>query len=272
MKTAFIVLCSPEKLSQYRVLYESILKHVPNVTPILYYGGTDNRLIRGFGSALIEDISLWVAASHYKEDWYKYCSLRAKAILHAFSLGYEKVVLLGADTEFFSAPYHLTNFNTNVLLTMYTDVPYPDETLYPNNIQTIEVGQIQADCIGFRNAPEVIEYLKWLDTKLEKYMEIKEPYYKIYLDQGWFSTVFSMINDFKIIKHKGYNVGFYNMHNKGLYRACDDSWRMIDNSPLVLFHYSGFEKGKEENISKHQNRYKAEGELLEFLRNYGKRI
>lgn len=45
---------------------------------------------------------------------------------------------------------------------------------------------------------------------------------------------------------------------------------MSDNSPLVLFHYTGFEK--EKYIYKHQNRYKAEGEILEFLREYSRKI
>lgn len=267
MKTCYISVFSPERKRQHDVLYTSIKTYIPNVdilayTPVNYTPRANETLI---------DISQWLSQSPYTDNWYTYTYLRPKAILDAFKRGYEAVILLGADTEFFSQPREDLLDNKDAFVTMYTYEPYPDEILYPNNIQTIEVGQINADYIGFRKTEKVISWLTWLDKQMSKYIVINKPYNKIYLDQGWFSTCFSFLDKVEIIRELGYNVANYNLHNRGLQKL-NNKWIMKDGSPLVLFHYAGFEKGKEENISKHQDRYKAEGDLLEFLREYGNKI
>lgn len=261
MKTCYICVCSPERLNQYKVLYTSLKKFKGEEDDILLYLG--GKAPSWLDSSEVIDISPWVEKSIYSENWYTYTSLRPKALLDTFSKGYERVILLGSDTEFFYPP--LFKFEGDAYVTLYTFEPYPDETAYPNNWQTIEVGQINADLIGFCSTLETITFLQWLDTILSKHIVLNG---KIYLDQGWFSLMFSFLPNVTIDRYLGYNVGNYNMHNRGMHKDNKGVWRMKDNSPLVLFHYAGIEKGKEETISKHQNRYKAEGPLLQFLKDY----
>jgi hypothetical protein len=61
------------------------------------------------------------------------------------------------------------------------------------------------------------------------------------------------------------------MYLRGLHSK-DFKWLMSDGSPLVLFHYAGFEEGREEFISRHQQRYKASGEILDFLKDYTRKL
>ena len=272
--TAFISVSSPERLEQYKVLHKSISRYTKGrVDQFLYYGG--EQVPEHYQGTSVTE---WVKKSPYTNDWYKYCHIRPRCILDAFKKGYRTVILLGTDTEFFDTPWEILTFANDyrpgladeAFVTMYTYHPYPDDDeKYPNDWHTVDVGQILADCIGFRNTPTVIKFLEWLDKTLETKLVFKN---KVMLDQGWMSCVFSYVDRVKICRHWGYNVGNYNMFLRGLNRTNQAEWKMGDGDPLVLFHYAGFEKGREAQISKHQNRYKASGDILEFLENYTRKL
>lgn len=277
MKTAIVVVSSPERLNQFDVLNKSIQKYVSeNVDVLLYYGGEESIGPKGWG---IINFNHHVKNSIYKNDLYTYCSLRPKAVLDAFERGYDAVWLLGADTEFFASPRALYTVleDNDMFVTMYTHESYGQEDdLYPNDYDTFMVGQINADLVGFRKSDQVIKFLKWLDKRVETKAVYRG---RDFVDQVWMSMCFSFVDKVAVIRELGYNVGNYNMHNRymnpSLSRGDPNKptyWSMADCSPLVLFHYAGLEKGKEEFVSKHQNRYKADGFLLEFLKNYTSKL
>ncbi len=265
--TAFISVCSPERLSQFKVLADSIKKHCPEVDLLLYYGGPVPETFTGF------DITPWLNQTPYTNNWYRYCSVRAKAVLDAFDRGYERVVLLGADTELFAYPHELLmRYNSpepDMFVTMYTDSPYQgDQGPYPNDYHTFEVGQIQADCVAFSNNEQCRKFLAWLDSKPMVINDRGRD--KIMLDQGWMSLCFSFLKNVHIIRHSGYNVGNYNMFQREM-RKHGETWVLRKDQPLVLFHYAGLEKNNEHLVSKHQNRYRATGDILDFLKDYTRR-
>jgi len=263
-KTCCIAVASDEYLNKYRILQTSIQKHLSNIDSILYYTGITYQ----HGIDNVEYVSHWLNNTIYTNELYKHCSIRPQAVLDAFSKGYEKVILIGADTEWFAYPKECVEaLDTNeCFVTMYTHEPYPDEHLYGNNIQVVFNGQINADCIAFKNTPKVIKWLEWVDKQTKNYCKVKDIEF---VDQLWFSTCFSMLDNVYICRHLGYNVASYNAVNRG----CDFiNKKMKDQSPLVLYHYDGLEKGKEELVSKHQNRYKATNDWFQFLKHYNDRL
>lgn len=261
--TALICVCSPEYLNQYRVLYKSIKVHVPDVSTVLYYGGEDTPTDVGE----VVNVSSWVKESAYTDPLYTYCSMRPRAILDAFNK-FDRIILLGADTEFFSYPSECFTAH-EAFVTMYIHEPYRgDQTLYGNNLQVLENGQINADLIGFRKTSKVLQFVEWVYEQTKTQCKIGE---KEYVDQVWFSMIFSFLDTVNIIRHPGYNVAHYNMYQRGL-QITESKHQMSNGQPLVLFHYAGFVKGQEETISKHQNRYRAEGDILKFLKTYGEKI
>ncbi len=266
--TVIICLCSPERLNQYKVLYRSIKKYIGDeVDTLLYYGGEDEV---EFPST---NISEWVARSPYKHAWYTYCYLRPRAIKDAFSKGYKQVILCGADTEFFARPSEVLGTEESPLedmwVTMYTYHPYPDDRAEPTDFQIYDVGQIQADFVGFRNTPSTRKFLEWLDKRLSTDIEVnRHGRNKIMLDQAWMSMCFSYVENVRVIRHWGYNVGNYNMYPRGF----DGVRTMANGDGLVLFHYAGFPEGREHIISTHQQRYTASGKQLDFLKDYTRKL
>lgn len=262
--TVFICVASQAYLPQYRVLHKSIQTYSPAVDTLLYYTGTNTPDLP------FKSISHW-PTNYPNNALYRHCEYRPKAILDAFNMGYERVVLLGADTEFFSYPDECFRAfkEHDAFVTMYIHEPYEgDQSLYGNNLQVLENGQINADLIGFKKNDKTIAFLQWVSDQVSKYAVING---KEFVDQVWLSMCFSFLDNVKVIRHLGYNVAHYNLFQRGMHLV-NDKWTFKDGSNLVLFHYSGHQKELEEKLSKHQNRHSAAGELLEFLRFYSSRI
>ena len=269
MKTAFICVCSEKYLPNYKILYQSFVKSIgDDADIILYYGGHTNPTDIG----MVINFSETINKTGYSNELYKYCAARPTAILNAFEQGYDNVVLMGADTEFFSYPYEVFSSlqDNDAFVTMYIHEPYEgDQNLFGNNLQVLENGQINADFIGFRKNKQTIKFIKWVEEQTATKCTING---KEYVDQVFFSMAFSFLEHVKVIRHQGYNVAHYNMFQRGMRKLLNGNWSLMNYQPLVLFHYAGLVKGQEEKISRHQNRYKAEGDILEFLKQYTSKL
>lgn len=261
-QVCFITVCSPKYLNHYKILYKSIKKHIPEADTLLYYGGTEP------GDFHWLNIAKWIETLNYNTDWERYCAVRATCVLDAMNLGYEKVILLGADTEFFDHPTELLKLldTQNLVMSPYTREPLgnnPKE--FPHDGQILEVGQMNADMIGLRNTPATIKFLEWLDKSLKTNINYHN---RLVLDQYWWNYAFSLLDLTIVLRTLGYNVQ-YNAINDMI--KFNEKWHMKDGSPLVLFHYAGFD-GDPVNMSRHQNRYVATGEMINFYKSYGERI
>jgi hypothetical protein len=262
MRVATVVVASSAFLPHYKVLYQSIRKYIPEATTLLYYGGEDNPTDVG------DVVSVKDWTRHYDDDWSDYCSLRPRAIMDAFSKGYDKVILLGADTEFFCCPTELISELTNntVVFTPYTLEPLGNEiNLYPHDGQILAVGQMNADCIGFRNSKDTVNFLIWMDKVLETGIKYDN---RLVLDQYYWNYAFSLLDNVKVLRHRGYNVQYIRANEM---RDDVGYWQMKDGSSLVLFHYAGY-NGNNSKMSKHQTRYTAIPIIEKFYEEYGRKL
>jgi len=93
-----------------------------------------------------------------------------------------------------------------------------------------------------------LKFLEWwsIQTKHDCYME-KMP--GLFTDQKWFDLA-TVNYDFKIEKNLGMNVAYWNLHERNLNLREDKYY--IEESPLVFFHFSGFNIENPHLLSKHQ--------------------
>lgn len=208
--------------------------------------------------------------SNYKDIMQCICSIRPKAVLRAFKEGYETVIFLGADMEFFTEPTELFTLisSYNAIVTPHITNPLPNDGKFPNNESIAKTGHINSDLVVWKNCPEIVEFLKWQAKEMEtKCISSNE----IFLDQTWLNFLPFFVKDVYILLNPGYNVAYWCYNQRGLHFK-NNKWLMSNNDPLVCFQYSGFDLNNSEIISKYQNRYRAEGDFLEFLKDYAKRI
>jgi hypothetical protein len=258
--TAFICICSEEYLGYYKVLYESIKKYCPQVTPILYFIG-QNPPYDKFNRCI--DITRWYENCNPSYDKLtKICSLRAKVVLNAFKRGYEKVIFTGAKVEFFDYPYKLIDPLSVIqnpfkaVVTPHILEPLPEDDLFPSNAAVSFTGHISTDVVSFLNCDEIRKFLTWQDEIMKTKCSTTA---QTYLDQSWLNFLPFFVDDVKILRDPAYNIAYWNYKQRDL-----------DN--IVCFQYSGLDLDNPKSISTHQNRYQAEGYFLNFLEHYAKRV
>jgi len=281
-RSAFICICTAEYLNHYIELYKSLQEHAPGEKQILYYikaKKTIDEIKEEHGFDEIVDLtSEFYTCNPSYNILERICSLRARVVLDAFEKGYTNVVFLGAKVEFFSSPHHLIS-PLNAFIAPYKAVvtphilePLPDDGKFPSNASVSFTGHISTDVVAFRNDPEIIKFLQWQDEIMKTQCKTTN---NTYLDQSWLNFLPFFVNNVYILRHPGYNVAYWCYKQRNMEKCMDGRW-MVSNKDerdfLTCFQYSGLDLNNPENISTHQNRYKAEGDFLEFLKDYAKRV
>lgn len=207
---------------------------------------------------------------------------RPNMVLHALREGYEYVVLLGADTELYSQiPLEILKDFSVALVPHYLQ-PQPNDGLAPCTQDMARVGIANSDCQLVRNTPDAWKAYHWLSTICEQHCFI-DPGIGICNEQHWLSMLPILFDGCTFWKTKQVNVATYNCILYGLRKSdrfitlgnilnIGSNWA-VDNKPLVLFHYSGFDPKKPTRLSKFTDRtIVLEGDLKEFFDGYTSRV
>lgn len=266
MKTAFICIASDLYLSNYKVLFDSVKKHVPHATQILYHIGYETPVFDK-----IININHLYNSTQYTDPLQIICSIRPLVVLNAFEQGYEKVVFTGADVEFFCYPDKLLDNNNNVVLP-HTLTPLPIDQNFPNQVGVIQTGHINSDTVAWVNTKETIEFLKWQYNTQKTHCVSGS---SIFLDQSWLNCLPFFVDNVTILRDYSYNVAYYNLHERDIIEQNGVWWthNKPDNKIVKLcsFQYSGLPEDLNK-ISKHQNRFKPSNDLMSFLQQYKNKI
>jgi glycosyltransferase involved in cell wall biosynthesis/lipopolysaccharide biosynthesis glycosyltransferase len=179
-------------------------------------------------------------------------AIKPYAIEYLLRKGYEKVLYIDPDIMFYSSIENLDEkLNDNeIILTPHIQKPYFD-TKSPSEIDIMMGGTYNLGFIAVRNTKGVFDMLKWWQDRLfdKGFSDVKNG---MFTDQKWIELVPSLFDNVCIYKNPGYNVAYWNMHERQL--KYDNGW-VVNSEKLVFFHYSGMPLDNVYAISKHQNRY-----------------
>lgn len=145
----------------------------------------------------------------------------------------------------------------SLVVTPHTVAPTPDwET--PNEQHHLNTGIFNLGFIGLRNDATARQFVAWWQKRLtyECRIDLCEG---LFVDQHWVNFAPIYHDNVLIEKHKGYNVAYWNIHERILAEH-DGNWVVADPAsgdtvPLQFFHYSGYGVQKPSEISKYQTRY-----------------
>ncbi len=145
----------------------------------------------------------------------------------------------------------------SLVLTPHTIAPTPDwET--PNEQHLLNTGIFNLGFIGLRNDATARQFVAWWQQRLtyECRIDLCEG---LFVDQQWVNFAPIYYDNVLIEKHKGYNVAYWNIHERMLVER-EGTWYVQDTAggeevPLQFFHYSGYGVQKPNDISKYQTRY-----------------
>ena len=277
----YIAICTEEYLPYYRELYKSVKEHCPNSKQVLYYiGDYHERTLNEFHDKDCDVLCINGWYETCNKDYNKLeriCSLRARVVLTSFDW-YEcdTVVFCGAKIKFFNQPRELTTplcDGYKAVVTPHILEPLPEDGKFPSNASVSFTGHISTDLVSFRKCPEIRKFLEWQDEIMKTRVKTTK---ETYLDQSWLNFLPFFVKDVKILRDPSYNVAYWNYKQRDMiYNTIDKTWYIgegFDIKPITCFQFSGLDPNHPELISTHQNRYIADGDFLEFLKDYAEKV
>ena len=188
---------------------------------------------------------------------------------------YNPDILLYVDSDilFFNSigiAEHLLS-NSDILITPHILTPINDD-LNPKERDFLRSGIYNAGFIGLKNCENVHNFLSWWAERLvdQCYVNFTEG---MCFDQNWLNLVPLFFNSVNIVTHKGFNVAYWNLHER-IMNKTEDTYFINQVDPLIFLHISGYKFSNPESLSIHQNRIKLNKfpVLSELLGNYKKQV
>jgi glycosyltransferase involved in cell wall biosynthesis len=183
-------------------------------------------------------------------------------------LDYNKILYFDSDIMFYTACTELyADLNKySVILTPHILTPYPQDDKLLTDKAFIAAGLYNLGFIGLSKQQDTLDFVHWWEDKLADYCihNIQENYF---VDQSWAALATCFCNT-KIIKSPAYNVASWNLHERNL-KYTEVGW-LVNDRPLVFYHFSGLDYNNPDIISVYQNRYRLSNrpELVPLYNDY----
>lgn len=166
---------------------------------------------------------------------------------------YERVVYLDPDIQVFDSLdtifRHLEQHP--VVLTPHITSPIDDDLL-PGETEFLTSGVYNLGFIGFNGSNAALRLLDWWEKRCLHLAYDDKPQ-GLFVDQKWMDFAPSLCENALILRDCGYNVAYWNLHERQLSRVGDE-YVVNGRAPLAFFHFSGL-PSHGDGISKYQNRY-----------------
>lgn len=144
----------------------------------------------------------------------------------------------------------------NIVLTPHICTPVDDE-FTPTDYHTLRGGVFNLGFIALSNYTAVIPFINWWHDRVIKY-GYGNYTLNMFYDQLWANYIPCFYDNYYILKHPGYNMAPWNLHERTLMPGSTGKYLVNRNYPLKFFHFSSYKFNKPEAISAHVTRYDFE--------------
>jgi lipopolysaccharide biosynthesis glycosyltransferase len=172
-----------------------------------------------------------------------------------FERGYNKVIYFDSDILVVNKLDELFSLldSYSLVVTPHMTLPLPDgDQLIPSEQQLLLGGTYNLGFITLSKSTETSTFYEWWCKKCYSacYDELESG---LFVDQKWINLVPGFFESVCILRKKGYNMAYWNLHERTL------SGLIVNGTePLIFYHFSGIDPNNLNPISKHQNRYRLE--------------
>ncbi len=160
---------------------------------------------------------------------------------------------------------------SEIVLTPHTLQPPPQDGRRPAEQDFLLSGAYNLGFLALRRGVAARRLLRWWQERLYE-GAYSDPQRGLFTDQKWMDLVPSYFARVGLLRHPGYNVAYWNLHERqALERGADGRLR-VEGAPLRFFHFSGYDRRRPEQVSKHQDRWRLAdlaGEYPALFAGYG---
>jgi hypothetical protein len=166
--------------------------------------------------------------------------------------GADEVVYLDPDIFVYQelSPVFDALENHAVVLTPHALSPFPDPQ---SEVTLLSAGVFNLGFIAVKNCPEAREFLSWWEDRCLN-LAFEEPRTALFVDQKWINLVPCFFQSVAVLKHKGCNMAYWNLHERSLSRK-EEKWIVNGSDSLIFFHFSGISVDGNGRISKYTDEF-----------------
>lgn len=263
MKLVFTI-CSNNYFAQAIILGRTLIEHNPEYT--FKVGLVDKKSTQidysmyPFEVLEVEDIGI----PDFEDMAMRYniveLNTAVKPFYFKFFLGkglYEKLIYMDPDIEVFAPFTELANkLSTHeIVITPHFFSPINDDKWQAEE-DFLNAGIYNLGFIAIKDTPNTRKMIDWWAERLinKAYINFSKG---MFTDQIWIMFVPLFFEKVHILKHFGYNVAYWNLHERVLGKK-EGKYYINDNTELVFYHYASYRPLNPENISTGQRRYSFE--------------
>lgn len=187
---------------------------------------------------------------------------------------FDKVVYVDPDIQFFSPMDSLLSpldCGASAILTPHILEPYRDGAK-PSDFDFLRSGVFNLGFIALRRCDEALNFLDWWADRLALRC-FADPANGMFTDQKWCDLAPAFLPNLHISHEHGANVAYWNLAQRGL-KFDGGQWRTDDGSPLIFFHFSGFDIRNPNILSRHEDRFTSgvPDEITPLFEDYARRL
>ena len=261
MNIAF-TLCSNNYLAHAKTLGDSFLKYHPDFTFVIglvdkYTDELDYSIFSKFTIILVEDINVTNFAELNSKYSISELNTAVKpSYFHYLFKNYQaqNVIYIDPDILVTSRFEEVINMLTekNIIITPHTCTPIDDE-FTPTDYHTLRGGVFNLGFIALSKYQNVSDFLNWWHARVVKY-GFNNFSVNMFYDQLWINYVPCFYDNYYILKHLGYNMANWNLHERYL-EATDGNYIINKNYQLRFFHFSSYHFDNPTKICSYLTRY-----------------
>ena len=264
-KTVVVTTCSANHIAQAKGLAESVHKYNPNIevmiglvdklegrVPPQYYESF--RVVEAHTLEIPEFETMLARYNVFELNCALKCFFAAAALE---KMGADRIIFLDSDMLVYDSLQYIENLLEShpVLLTPHIWTAFPIDNKRPFEREMLKNGVYNAGFFGVKKNETGLSFLKWWKERMidQCYVNLKEG---MFVDQKWLNLVPLFFPAVKLVDHYGCNVAYWNLHERKVSKQ--EGKFMVNEQPLIFFHYSGYNIKEPSIISRHQDRVKME--------------
>lgn len=256
----YFTICAGNYLAQTLAFAESLRALYPDAELQVFLLDDPEDLphfpgVRWRCAAEVLNESLWVELSVRYSILELATALKPYCFQHLFLENYTHVVYCDPDLIFYARPTEmeaLLNEGASGVILPHILTPLPRDGEQADDLAILKSGVFNLGFLALTGGAESHKLLKWWGDWLRTECWA-DPRTGVFTDQRWMDFVPCLWPGVKILYHPGYDVAYWNLHERRLDRI-GEQWRINDGS-LVFFHFSGFNPKNLKRLSKHETRF-----------------
>jgi hypothetical protein len=112
----------------------------------------------------------------------------------------------------------------------------------------LQSGTYNGGFVGVRECASSRRFLEWWQDRLRTHCRhaVREG---MHYDQRWLDFAPALVEDLYLVRHSGYNVAYWNLHEHNV--ILDEDILRVDDCPCGFFHFSGFDPERPARVTKY---------------------